>query len=255
MNDHASKWKGLAWIVAACIMAAAFALGLSPLAHAIPWSWEKKLGSALEQDVSQQECRSDLRAQALLQRLIDRIYPVQPGDSAFSIEVKVVKNPVVNAYATFGGKIYVNSGLLKQAESPEELAGVLAYEIGHLHNRHILQGNMARLFTSLGIAIVFGTSAAAANWTNYLMDMGFSRPQEAQADEDGLARLQKAHVDNQGFRRFFERMAKSGSAPVFLSDHPSNQSRMEMVDRFVNQDVAPIMTRDDWKILKNYCSA
>jgi len=87
------------------------------------------------------------------------------------------------------------------------------------------------------------------------MDMGFSRSQEAQADEDGLARLQKAHVDNQGFRRFFERMAKSGSAPVFLSDHPSNQSRMEMVDRFVNQDVAPIMTRDDWKILKNYCSA
>jgi hypothetical protein len=49
-------------------------------------------------------------------------------------------------------------------------------------------------------------------------------------------------------------MEKSGSAPVFLSDHPSNQSRIEMVDRFINQDVTPIMTRDDWKILKNYCS-
>jgi predicted Zn-dependent protease len=82
--------------------------------------------------------------------------------------------------------------------------------------------------------------------------MDFTRTQEAQADEDGLRRLQKAHVDNQGFKCFFERMGKEGSASVFFSDHPSGQARMEMIDRFKNQKAQPIMTQAEWEVLKNY---
>ena len=253
MDDHASKFKGLIWIGAACIAGAVFALGMSPLAHAIPWSWEKRLGSALEWTVPQQECPYNPRAQALLQKLVKRIYPVQPEDAAFSIEVKVAKNLVINAYAALGGEITINSGLLKQAESPEEVAGVLAHEIGHVHHRHIMQGTLARMFSAQGIGLIFGAQSSAASWANYFISMDFSRTQEAQADEDGLIRLQKSHVDNHGFKHFFERMEQSGSASVFLSDHPSNQSRIEMVDGFPNQNVTPVMTQSEWIILKNYC--
>jgi len=253
MDDHASKSKGLAWVVVACLVGAAFALGLSPLAHAIPWKWEKKLGETLEWDASDHECRYNPQAQLLLQKLVKRIYPIQEEDNAFSVDVIVSKDSKVNAFATLGGKIFINSGLLKQAKSPEEVAGVLAHEIGHVHHRHIMQGAIARMFTSQGINIIFGASSSVVSLTDYFMNMDFSRTQEAEADEDGLQRLQMANVDNKGFKQFFERMERQGSSPAFLSDHPSDQSRIEMIEKFPNRDVIPIVTQSEWQILRNYC--
>lgn len=258
IEDSAPKIKGLVWVAAACALGAVFALGLAPLAHVVPWSWEKKLSYALNLNIAKGECRNNPQAQELMQRLVTRIYPVNAGDADFSIEVQIVKNPAVNAYATLGGKISVNSGLLRQAESAEEIAGVLAHEIGHVQHRHIMEGAIAHLLTSEGISIIFGGYSSAAEWAQYFLDMDFTRSQEAQADEDGLMRLQAAHVDNQAFRHFFERMEKSGagksnSVPAFLSDHPSNQARSEMAAKFDNHGTTPILTPNEWSVLKNYC--
>src|SRR5262249_12293612 len=101
---------------------------------------------------------------------------------------------------------------------------------------------------------IFGANTSTAEWSNYFLKMDFTRGQEAQADEGGLKRLQKAHVDNQGFKHFFERMETSGTAQDFLSDHPSNRARIEMAKQFDNQNVQPILTQDEWKNLKGYCS-
>lgn len=254
MNDEASKLKGLAWIIVACIIGAGFAFGLAPMAKAIPWSWEKKIGGVLEDDMPARTCHYNSHARELLKKLVARIYPVRPGDSAFSVDVRVVKDATVNAYAELGGRITVNSGLLKQAQSPEEIAGVIAHEIGHVQNRHIMEGALAHLFTGQGISFVFGGQGAAASWASTFLNMGFSRTQEAQADEAGLTRLQDAHVDNKGFHDFFERMGDERGLPQFLSDHPANDERLEMVESFANKGVTPIMTPEEWKILKSYCS-
>lgn len=254
MDHHISKLKGLAWVAAACAVGMCFAFGISPLARAIPWNWEKGLASALGSDAPGQTCPAGPEAQALLHRLVNRLYPIEPGDKAFSIDVHIVKNPVVNAYAALGGHIYIDSGLLKQAESPEELAGVLAHEIGHVQHRDIMKGVIVRIFTVEGINMILGGHSSVGGLANYFLNMNFSRSQEAQADEAGLTRLQIAHVDNRGFKDFFERMEKSGAAPVFLSDHPSNASRIAMAETFANPDPQPIMTRNEWGILKNYCS-
>jgi predicted Zn-dependent protease len=249
-----SKTKGLMWFIAAIALGVVFALGLSPLAHVIPWSWEKRLSNALDLGASKEECRYSPQAHELLQRLVKRIYPVNPDDSAFSIDVQIIKNPVVNAYAELGGKISINSGLLKQAESAEEVAGVLAHEIGHVQHRHIMEGTIAHMLTAEGINMIFGGHSSTADWTQYFLNMNFTRSQEAQADEEGIGRLQQAHVDNQAFKLFFERMEKSGSVPAFLSDHPSNHLRSEMVARFNNHGATPIMSQDEWMILKDSCS-
>ena len=254
MSDSPSKTKGLMWLIAAIALGVAFALGLSPLAHVIPWSWEKRISYALDFGSSKEECHYSPQAHELLQRLIKRIYPVDSGDSAFSIEVQIVKNPVVNAYAALGGKISINSGLLKQAESPEEVAGVLAHEIGHVQHRHIMEGTIAHMLTAEGINMMFGGHSSTADWTQYFLNMNFTRSQEVQADEEGLRRLQIAHVDNQAFKHFFERMEKSGSMPAFLSDHPANNLRSEMVANFNNQEITPILAQDEWIVLKGFCS-
>ncbi len=253
MTDHASKLKGLMWVIGACLLGACFALGLSPLAHAIPWSWEKKLGHALDAANPDRECHGSPQAARLLDRLVDRMYPIQEEDKAFSIEVRIAKDPAVNAYATLGGQIFINAGLLEQAQSPEEVAGVLAHEIGHVHHRHIMQGALAHLFTAEGINIIFGSPSSLAQGAHYFMTMDFSRAQEAEADEDGLQRLQIAHVDNNGFKHFFERMEREGSSPAFLSDHPSGRSRIERVERFSNASPSPLMTQEEWLILQVYC--
>jgi predicted Zn-dependent protease len=253
MNDRPSKLKGSAWLLAACGIGIGLALGLSPVAHAIPWSWEKKLGSALQWETPQQECRYESQAQALLQRLVKRLYPIETEDDAFSIDVQISKNSQVNAYAALGGQIFINSGLLKQAQSPEEVAGVLAHEIEHVRHRHIMQGFLSHLFTSQGISLIFGTQSSAADWAGYFVTMNFSRTQEAEADEEGLRRLQIAHIDNQGFKDFFARMERSGASSVFPSDHPSHQSRIAMAEKFTNDDVTPILTPEEWKVLKDHC--
>jgi Zn-dependent protease with chaperone function len=253
MKDEASKLKGLLWVVAACVVGAGFAFGLAPVAKAIPWSWEKKLGNLLPEQPAY-SCHYNSQARESLKKLMARIYPVRPEDSAFSVDVRIAKAPSVNAYAELGGRITVNSGLLRQAQSPEEVAGVIAHEIGHVQNRHIMEGAITHLFTSQGIGVVFGEQGAAAGWANTFLNMGFSRTQEAQADEAGLTRLQDAHVDNKGFHDFFERMGDERGMPKFLSDHPTNDERLEMVESFANKDVKPIMTPEEWKILKAYCN-
>jgi len=249
-RDKASKLKGLLWVLIACGGGILFAVGVRPLAHIVPWSWEKKFGKMLSvEDLANDH--KDPKADVLLQKLVQRIYPLEPEDKDFSIEVHVVKNPVVNAYATLGGKITVNSGLLQKAESPEELAGVLAHEIEHVHRRHILEGALVHLFTAEGINMVLGGGTSVGNFAKYLLNMDFTKSQETQADEGGLKRLQIAHVSNQGFKEFFQRMEKEDSSSLFLSDHPSNQARIEMVEKFTNQDTQPILSPEEWKILKN----
>lgn len=253
MADRASKIKGLGWVALAFILAVLFAVGIGPLAHVIPWSWEKRLGNILTLDVGDRGCRRNPAADALLRRMVGRVYPLGPDDKGFTIEVEVVKDPAVNAYAGLGGKIKLNTGLLKEAESPEEVAGVLAHEIEHVHHRHIMEGALVHFFTVDGINLIFGNSTSTAVFARYLVNMDFTRSQETQADEEGLCRLQKARVDNRGFRDFFERMEKEKGASTFLSDHPSNRARIEMAERFKTQDPQPIMTKAEWGILKDYC--
>jgi predicted Zn-dependent protease len=66
-------------------------------------------------------------------------------------------------------------------------------------------------------------------------------------------RLQKSHIDNQGFKNFFERMKESSSVPALLSDHPSDQNRSQMAEKFKNENTTPIMTAKEWKSFQSYC--
>ncbi len=254
--DKASKIKGLAWVLAGVFVACAFGFGLSPFVRMIPWSVEKKISSLGGFDALGGEvCSGSPKNQALLKKLVSRLYPLDREDGRFSVDVKIVKDPSVKAFSQLGGKISVNSALLEKAESAEELAGVLAHEIVHVRQRHILEGFIVHLMTVEGIKAVFSSGGSMSNsrWADYFLHMGFSRSQETQADQGGLLRLQKAHINNQGFKNFFERMKESSSVPALLSDHPSDQNRSQMAEKFSNQNTTPIMTAEEWKSFQSYC--
>jgi predicted Zn-dependent protease len=252
MDDRASKTKGLVWALLALGLGMFLAVGVAPLAHAIPLSWERRLGNALDLGQGAKACRPSPQAQALLKKLVARIYPLDASEAAQPMEVAVVQDPAVNAFAGLGGKITLNSGLLRQASSPEEVAGVLAHEMGHVRHRHVMEGLLVHLFSWEGLRLIFGGGSASAGMIQALLRMDFTRGQEAQADEAGLRRLQQAQVDSGGLRRFFERLQKDQPDNLLLSDHPDPGDRAKLAASFPTAHSRPILTPDEWAVLKDY---
>lgn len=242
--------KGLLWLAATVLLAFTAAYGLPRLARATPWPVEKLAGRVL--DGSRPECGAQRPAsEAALRKLVARLYPLDAEDRSFPLSVEVVRSRQVNAFATLGGRVYVNDALLKQARSPEEVAGVLAHEIEHVKRRHVIEGVMSRLLTFGALSHVLGGWNGLART---LLNLSYSRTQEREADEGGLERLRRAQVSTGGFASFFQRLsAEGGSVPALLSDHPGNAERQKLAERFAGGPSRPILTGAEWDSLKAIC--
>lgn len=244
--------KGLAWLLAAGLLAFGLAAGLPFFAARVPWSVERAMGRALGEGVSAQVCsEGPPAATASLRKLVARLYPLDAADAAMPISVEVVSGETINAFASLGGRIYVYDGLLQQAESPEELAGVLAHEMEHVRRRHIIQGFAVRLLTAGALRAVF--SGQASSLGGLFLNLSFSRQEEREADEGGLARLSRARIDASGFAHFFERMEKKGSLPAILSDHPADAGRAALARRYEGRPSTPVLSAEEWSALRSIC--
>ena len=248
-----AKLKGILWLGGALLITVLIVLGLPFFAKHVPWSVEKKMAQYLGQLPDTQACNEG-KGHEQLQKIITRLYPVKPDDQGIPISVDIIPGKTVNAFASLGGKIYVYHGLLEQAESPEELAGILAHEMEHVRHRHIIQGVFVRLITVEVLGMVFGGDGTVdPRLLSMLLNMRFSREQEYEADDDGLKRLRLAHIDIAGFQHFFEREENQSSIPAMLTDHPSSDNRTALIKQYVGGVVTPIMTAAEWKELKGIC--
>lgn len=153
-------------------------------------------------------------------------------ESPYEYKVHVVKNEQVNAYAVIAGHVFLNKGLIEFAETPEEIAAVLAHEMGHIEHRHVLR----RVVKELGIAIVFGIIAGEhgellRQLGSDLLSKAFDRSQEEDADEFAFELLTKAKLKTTHLATFFKRLKKlefSGSEHLELfNTHPNTSSRIQ----------------------------
>ncbi len=158
----------------------------------------------------------------------------------------LIDKPVVNAFAGPGGYIGVYAGLILAAETEGELAAVIAHEIAHVTQHHLMrsfedQDKLSIPATALliaaailgaqvspdaGMAAVAGLQAAAIQH-----QINFTRANENEADRIGITTLAKAGYDPYAMAGFFERLAKSSrltenNAPEFLRTHPVNSNRI-----------------------------
>lgn len=161
--------------------------------------------------------------------------------------------PEVNAFAAPGGVIVVFSGLIRQAASPEELAGVLAHEVAHVELRHSLRAAVKGLGlrTVLSLLLGDGTGGALAGAAANLTELKFSRDAEREADREGLRRLQAARIDPQGMLGFFVRLegaaGAGGAPPAWLSSHPPPGERLDMLAAHIDASAAaPQRLQMDW---------
>ncbi|MEH6590781.1 MAG: M48 family metalloprotease [Halioglobus sp.] len=163
------------------------------------------------------------------------------------IEVVVVDNATINAFAVPGGIIGIHNGLLQYAQSEDELATVLAHEIAHLSQRHFSRGVeyrqtmqpltyaamlaslvlMATVGGDVGMAALSATQAASQNSA-----MSYSRSNESEADRVGMQTMVDADMDPHAAPAMFERMLKASRyssadrIPEFLRSHPLSENRI-----------------------------
>ena len=169
----------------------------------------------------------------------------------------------MNALAAPGGYMVVFKGLLDQAESPEELAGVLAHELQHIQQRHATKMLVQHASTGLLLMAltgdVTGVMAYGLESARVLGQLQYSRLAEQEADREGMRLLVAARVDPAGMLAFFDELAK-GEHPRrvlrYLSTHPSPSDRIAALRALAGggpRVPTPVLTHQQWQDLKAIC--
>ena len=196
---------------------------------------DKEMGAAAYDDMmSQEKLLTSGPEFELVNRAMNRLVAASTEyDPGFDWEVSVIDNPeVVNAFALPGGKMAVYTGIIPVAQSETGLAVVMGHEIGHVIGRHGTQ----RVSSSGAVDVVLdllleGDAHAIAGKLTGVLQLGYGRSQELEADHIGLILMGKAGYDPREAESFWQRMAAiSGEAPTeWLSTHPSNSRRIDQI--------------------------
>ena len=142
---------------------------------------------------------------------------------------QVVEDDSINAFATMGGYVYVNTGLIEKADNEAELASVIGHEIGHIEGRHSLE-QMKERAISQGILSAAGLdrSQAVQIGVELAVNRSNSRSDELEADQFGLENIKGAGYAPSGMIGFMQKLLEQGSSvPTFLSTHPATSERIE----------------------------
>lgn len=261
---HGAARRLLVWGGALAAVLVALVLGLPyaarPLAQAVPVEWEAALGEAVVETLlsGERECRTPAGI-AALDRLVGRLQAA--GGQGYPFQVRVIADDMVNAFAAPGGQIVLLGGLLREAQSPEVLAAVLAHEMAHVIERHPTQAIIRRTGYRIALASLVGDLSGAlaliAESGELLLNLAHSRNDEAAADRYAIRLLQAAGLDSTGLSAFFTQLAeKQRSAPPemlrLLSTHPLHAERIEQA-RALEQPGEPAMSAAEWAALQAVC--
>lgn len=239
----------------------------------VPHAMERRIGAAVVtamQGDSQTCEKAD--GVAALQRLVDRFQVASGYEQKVSVRIidmyetttvggRERKNRVVNAFAAPGGHMVVMSGLIERADGPEELAGVLAHEMGHIVHRHsvkaLLRAYGFGLITKLVVGGFSSDVGTVADAGGLLFALRHSREAEREADRTALELLDATGMRADGLARFFGRLldeqgGKDGAQQMgVFSTHPPTKERIETTKRPATG--APAMTAREWQALRAVC--
>jgi beta-barrel assembly-enhancing protease len=245
----------LALVLVGALAAGCGSGGLGATGSSVSLDQEWQLGDQMAAQVAQQmQLSNDATAKAYLTQVGERIHAATPlANRPFTFDI--VNDPSVNAFSIPGGHIYINSGLIAQADKADELAGVVAHEISHVVARHVIkQVETQQEIGAIG-SILLGQNPSALQQLLAQVIAGgamarFSRADEKQADDLGLDFLAKAGYDPHGMLDMFQKllsMEKGGNSSVsrFFADHPGTQDRIDDISSRISKMGNPTGIVDD----------
>ena len=269
-----SSWHFVRWqmVTGAAIIGLMMVFyGLYPYANralvaVIPDSWAIKAGD-LVIDSLYTEYSSNACHTAAGDKALDKlVQAVQMPGLAYPLRVQVVQHAEVNALTAPGGRIVILNGLLQQATSSDEIAGILAHEVGHVYYKHPMQG----MVNVMGFSIVgsfFGGDAASI--AVVALSMSYSRDLERQADNKALETLSNNGISAKGLLTFFNRLQDKNKDSVgaqlerLISTHPLSEERVGYIAAHIKAEeedpksqktFTPALTDTEWQALKDICS-
>jgi beta-barrel assembly-enhancing protease len=195
---------------------------------------EANLGAQINQELSGQV---KLYKNPSAVAYVDRIGQQLARNSArpnIKYTFQVVDDNNINAFATMGGFVYVNTGLLKAADNEAQLAGVIGHEIGHITGRHSLQ-HMKQAAITQGISSIAGLDR------DQMVQMGVqlaltlpnSRQDEYDADRRGLVTMIQSGYAPTAMPEFMKKLMRSNSPPEFMSSHPAVNERVANLQKMI----------------------
>ena len=218
---------------ATVVLTIALALMIDVIVRVLPAEWEARAFSGLWDEL---DTTSD-RRQPAAQRLLDRL-AVHWHENPYDLRLFVIDSPDPNAFALPGGAVGVTRGLLDGAESENELAFVLAHELGHFEGRHHLRGLSRSLAIGLVLGAVTGGSSGTllTQWVSSVTQLGFARSHERQADRFGLSVVVDEYGHTAGATDFLKKLSDADPGAIdrmaaWLATHPVSPERIAALQR------------------------
>lgn len=218
----------------------------------IPDSWDRAIGDTMVGDIDNRLCHTP-EADAALAKLLAEVDPDKQ-----KVRAGIANIGMVNAVALPGQHVLLFDGIVQDAKSPDELAGVLAHEVGHVRERHVMTAMMRQFGLSILLA---GADSGVISNASGLATMGYSREAEAEADEVARKRLAAADISPVPTAQFFERMGKQAhesdqpAVAGWLASHPSSSTRAKAfrAEAVAGKTYKPALTAKEFAALKAAC--
>ncbi|MDT8334590.1 MAG: M48 family metalloprotease [Desulfurivibrionaceae bacterium] len=181
--------------------------------------------------------------------LVGRGVALHSNRSDLDFRFAVLASSTINAYAAPGGYIFVTRGAIANMADEAELAAVLAHEIAHVAERHIVrelgirgeggsaQAGLAHLIGAIGDPTRVAFKQAVDQALDILFKQGYSRRDEAEADQNGLILLTATGYDPAGLRRYLAKLEESGAAELEIHNrtHPPSAERLAALDLVISE--------------------
>ena len=212
----------------------------------------------------------------LTKRLVDKA-----SDPPMPVRVIMIDWDIENAFAVPGGQLVLTKGLVQKAASADEVAGVLAHELGHAIELHPETGLLRAIALGMAGDLVFAGSNTTANIGLLLTQVQYTRAAEREADAHAVRILKNAGISPKGFGDFFERidpflrMSKEAKKKrdderkrdedivafgkklerglAIVSTHPVTEDRLKMVRSQPDYPATPALSDAAWRALREMC--
>jgi predicted Zn-dependent protease len=204
--------------------------------------WNRSIEEAKRLDESGQLYRSTETVEYVNGVALKLVPQSLRANEQFDIRVRIIKNPLLNAFALSHGAIYIHTGMLAKLENEAQLATILAHEITHITHRHPVQHFRTIQNVSTAMALLQIAALPAGPYGSVIGLLGamgataavsgYSRSMESEADTNGLRLTIQAGYDPSQSPKLFEHMQKDLEErkidePFFFGSHPRLQERKE----------------------------
>ncbi len=200
---------------------------------------EVALGKQIDGQIQQQvRISNDPTANALVSRLGQILVPYSDRPN-IPYTFRVVDDKDLNAFATMGGFVYINTGTISAADNVAQLASVIGHEMGHISGRHALE-QMKQMAIAQGVATIVGVGddRLVGIGVDLALRLPNSREAEFDADRRGLLNMTKAGFAARAMPAFMQKLTSSsgGGAPSFLNTHPATGDRIAALNQNIQEN-------------------